>query len=110
MEVNKDETIVETSKKSAISQDTNTEGILKVGSHTMVKNLASSIIATMKQYGYVELRCIGDGAIGRGFRASIIASGTLKIAGINLIMIGSFGTTEIDGKDLTVTKITLENR
>ena len=83
---------------------------LRVGSKTNVKSLASAITATMKEHGYALLRCIGDGAIGRAARASTIARGNLALADINLVMIGSFFMTEIDGNERTGFQIRVENR
>ena len=91
-------------------QDVEPEAILRVKSKTPPRDLSTSIIAVMRNKGYAQLRCIGDGAIGRGVKGAIIASGALKIIGIDLIMVGSFGMTEIEGKDMTVTKINLEAR
>ena len=84
--------------------------LLRVGSRTPVKPLAGAITATIKEYGCVQLRAIGDGAIGRAVRASIISRGHLITAGIDLIVIPSFFVTEISGSDKTGVTIMLENR
>jgi len=84
--------------------------ILKVGTNTPVKSLASAIHATQVRHGYAEMRCIGDGAIGKAFRSAIIASGPLKQIGVDLVMEGYYDTTEIDGEEKTVTVVVCSPR
>lgn len=84
--------------------------VLRVSSRTRVKDLAGAITATMKDYGFVELRAIGDGAIGRAYRAYIISKGQMAMANIKLITDGGFFLTEIDGNERTGVKILIEDR
>ena len=84
--------------------------ILKVKSRTNVKSLAGAITATIKESQCVELRGIGDGAIGRAVRAAIISKGHLSTAGINIILDPSYFETEIDGNEKTGVKILIEDR
>jgi len=99
-------------KSSTIKIEKNTDDIpiLRVGSRTNVKALAGAITATIKESGAVELRGIGDGAIGRAVRASIISKGHLATAGITLINDPSFFMTEINNNEKTGVKIICENR
>jgi stage V sporulation protein S len=83
---------------------------LRVGSKTEVKALAGAITATVKNNGYVYLRAIGDGAIGRAMRAATISSGHLKMIGINLISESSYFITSINGNERTGLKILCEDR
>ena len=76
-------------KNEAVDEERSELAELRVRSNSPVKPLAGSITATMKQYGHVSLRCIGDGAIGRAVRGATIASGYLKPIGINLKMTSS---------------------
>ncbi len=83
---------------------------LRVGSKTDVKALAGAITATVKNSGYVYLRAIGDGAIGRAMRAKTIASGHLKTIGINLISESAYFVADIDGNERTGLEILCEDR
>ena len=74
---------------------------LKAGSKTDAKRLAGAIFAKFKEHGYAQLRCIGDGAIGSGFRGSIIASGYLNLNGVQAVMTGSFFEVELVNEDKT---------
>ena len=96
----------ETNKKKKEDE----ESILRVGSKTNVKSLAGAITATVKDNGFVVLRGIGDGAIGRGLRAAAIASGYMTPMGVELIVKPSFFMTEIDGQERTGLQILYENR
>ena len=92
---------------------TNEDGVpvLRVRSRTNVKSLAGAITATIKESPhYVELRAIGDGAIGRAIRASIIAKGYLATAGISLVLDPSYFETMIDGNERTGVKMLCGNR
>lgn len=75
--------------------------ILRVKSSTPVKSLAGSIIATMKEVGHVSLRCIGDGAIGHGIRATAIAAGPLTQAGVNIKLKPYYFVTKINDEERT---------
>lgn len=83
---------------------------LRVGSKTDVKALAGAITATVKNNGYVYLRAIGDGAIGRAMRAKTIASGHLKTIGINLISESAYFIADINGNERTGLEILCEDR
>jgi len=86
------------------------EAILRVGSKTDVKKLAGAITATIKEHGYVYVKGIGDGAIGRSMRAVAIASGYLTPMDIELIVKASYFITEIDGQERTGLNILCEKR
>lgn len=83
---------------------------LRVGSKTNVKPLAGAIAATIKDEGFVYLRAIGDGAIGRASRAAAIASGYLAPMGVELVLKPSFFITDIDGEERTGLQLLCENR
>ena len=96
--------------KIAATGASETDPILRVSSKTNVKSLAGAITATIKDNGYVVLKGIGDGAIGRGLRASAIASGYLTTMGIELIVKPSFFMTEIGGEERTGLQMLCEER
>lgn len=86
----------------------NEKAVLRVKSSTSPKSLAGSITTTMKEYGHVSLRCIGDGAIGRGTKAAAIASGYLKPIGVDVKLKPHFFETVIDGEPRTGIVINIE--
>jgi len=101
-------------EKEQVEQETqntksvNEKAVLRVKSSTSPKALAGSITTTMKEYGHVSLRCIGDGAIGRGAKAAAIASGYLKPIGVDIKLKPYFFETEIDGEPRTGLSIDIE--
>lgn len=86
----------------------NEDSVLRVKTSTSPKSLAGSIVQTMKEHGHASLRCIGDGAIGRGTKAAAIASGYLKPIGVDLKLKPWFFETEINGETRTGLAIDLE--
>lgn len=93
-------------KKKAPKND----AVLRVGSKTDVKKLAGAITATIKEHGYVYVKGIGDGAIGRAMRAVAIASGYLTPVDVELVVKASYFITEIDGQERTGLNMLCENR
>lgn len=104
------ETTEVTETKEVAESNETKDAVLMVGTKSPAKSLAAAIQATIKNHGYAELRCIGDGAIGSAFRAAIIASGPLKQIGIDLVTIGHYENTIISDKEKTVTVMICEPR
>jgi len=63
---------------------------LRVASKTDVKKLAGAIFAKFKEHGYVKLRCIGNGAIGSGFKGFTVARGYLIWQDVDPVATGAF--------------------
>lgn len=70
---------------------------LRVASNTDSVKLAGAIFAKFREYGYVKLRCIGNGAIGSAFKAYVIASGYLQQNDVEVICKGAFFQVLLDG-------------
>lgn len=106
-EIEEDNTEVSNAKKEPKS------AILKVKTDSDVHKLAGAITAVVKNHGYAELRGIGNGASGQACKAIIVASGHLKLSGIDLITVMSFFPTDLkddDGNVISGTKFTCEDR
>jgi stage V sporulation protein SpoVS len=69
---------------------------LRVASKTKVNKLAGSIIAKFNEFGYAKLRCIGDGAIGVGFRGATIAINRMSLADVSACITGAFFVVELE--------------
>jgi len=95
-------------QKNEKVKNSNPKAILRVKSSSAPKALAGSITATMKEHGFASLKCIGDGAIGRGVKAVAIASGYLKPIGISIKITPYFFETEIDGETRTGISMDIE--
>lgn len=105
-----EETNAKITEYTLVAIDESGVPLLRVKSRTPVKSLAGAITATIKESQCVELRSIGDGAIGRAVRAAIISKGHLSTAGINIILDPSYFETEINGNEKTGVKILIEDR
>jgi stage V sporulation protein S len=103
-------TTVSTENSEAKKKPSKSEAVLRVGSKTDVKKLAGAITATIKEHGYVYVKGIGDGAIGRAMRAIAIASGYLTPMDIQLVVKASYFITEINGQERTGLNMLCENR
>jgi stage V sporulation protein S len=103
-------TVSTENNNEAKKKTTKGDAVLRVGSKTDVKKLAGAITATIKEHGYVYVKGIGDGAIGRSMRAVAIASGYLTPMDIELVVKASYFITEIGGQERTGLNMLCENR
>ena len=65
---------------------------LRVAAKTSAAQLAGSIFAKFREYGYVKLRCIGDGALASGWRGYTVATGRLSQVDVDVVAKGAFFT------------------
>lgn len=72
--------------------------------------MAGAIAGVVREHGCAVVQAIGAGAVNQAVKASAIARGYLLLDGINVVVIPSFGTVDIDGVEKTTVKLTIEPR
>jgi len=72
---------------------------LRIAATTNTNKLASAIVSKFKDFGYAQIRAIGNGSIGVAIKAVAISRGSLTIIGIDAIAIPSYFEVELKEKD-----------
>lgn len=83
--------------------------VLMVSSKTDVHRLAKSIQIAMHKNIYLEMTAIGVGAVDVSVKAIAIARGLLLSSDIEILCRSAMREEEIEGRELTVTYLTLSN-
>jgi len=84
--------------------------ILKVSSQSNPNSVAGALTRILKKEGKAELQVIGAGALNQAIKAIAIARGYIAPSGIDLICIPAFIDLEIEGKERTGIRLTVESR
>ncbi len=84
--------------------------IIKVAARSRSTAVAGAIAGFIRERGLAEVQAIGAGAVNQAVKAVAIARGFLTLDGIDVICIPAFTEVEIDGKERTAIKLTVEPR
>ena len=84
--------------------------IIKVAARSRSTAVAGAIAGLMRERGRAEVQAIGAGAVNQAVKAVAIARGFLTLDGIDVICIPAFTEVEIEGKERTAIKLTVEPR
>lgn len=84
--------------------------IIKVAARSRSTAVAGAIAGLVRERGRAEVQAIGAGAVNQAVKAVAIARGFLALDGIDVICIPAFTEVEIEGKERTAIKLTVEPR
>lgn len=84
--------------------------IIKVAARSRSTAVAGAIAGVMRERGRAEVQAIGAGAVNQAVKAVAIARGFLTLDGIDAICIPAFVEVEIEGKERTAIRLTVEPR
>ena len=84
--------------------------IIKVAARSRSTAVAGAIAGFIRERGRAEVQAIGAGAVNQAVKAVAIAKGFLTLDGIDVICIPAFTEVEIEGKERTAIKLTVEPR
>jgi stage V sporulation protein S len=84
--------------------------IIKVSSESRTSAVAGAIAGVVREHNRAEVQAIGAGAVNQAVKAVAIARGYLHEDGIDVICIPEFTTVDIDGKERTAIRLTVEPR
>jgi stage V sporulation protein S len=85
-------------------------GIIKVAARSRSPAVAGAIAGLVRERSQAEVQAIGAGAVNQAVKAVAIARGFLALDGIDVICIPAFTEVEIEGKERTAIKLTVEPR
>jgi stage V sporulation protein S len=84
--------------------------IIKVSSVSRTSAVAGAIAGVVRENNRAEVQAIGAGAVNQAVKAVAIARGYLHEDGIDVICIPEFTTVDINGKERTAIRLTVEPR
>ncbi len=84
--------------------------IIKVSSSSRTSAVAGAIAGVVRENNRAEAQAIGAGAVNQAIKAVAIARTYLQEDGIDVICIPEFTTVDIEGKERTALKLTVEPR
>ena len=84
--------------------------IIKVSAGSRTSAVAGAIAGVVREHGRAEVQAIGAGAVNQAVKAVAIAQGYLQEDGINVVCIPTFASVDIDGKERTAIRLTVEPR
>lgn len=84
--------------------------VIKVSAESRTSAVAGAIAGVIREHKRAEVQAIGAGAVNQAVKATAIARGYLHEDGLDVICIPEFTSVEIDGKERTAVKLTVEPR
>jgi stage V sporulation protein S len=84
--------------------------VIKVSAESRTSAVAGAIAGVVREHKRAEVQAIGAGAVNQAIKATAIARGYLHEDGLDVICIPEFTTVEIEGKERTAIKLTVEPR
>jgi stage V sporulation protein S len=84
--------------------------IIKVSAESRTSAVAGAIAGVIRERGRAEVQAIGAGAVNQAIKATAIARGYLHEEGIEIVCLPEFVTVDIEGKERTAIKLTVEPR
>jgi stage V sporulation protein S len=84
--------------------------VIKVSAGSRTSAVAGAIAGVVREHKRAEVQAIGAGAVNQAIKATAIARGYLHEDGLDVICIPEFTSVEIDGKERTAIRLTVEPR
>jgi stage V sporulation protein S len=84
--------------------------IIKVSAESRTSAVAGAIAGVVREHRRAEVQAIGAGAVNQAVKAVAIARGYLHEDGLDVICIPEFTTIEIEGRERTAIRLTVEPR
>ena len=84
--------------------------VIKVSASSRTSAVAGAIAGVVREHKRAEAQAIGAGAVNQAIKAVAIARGYLQEDGLDVICIPEFTSVDIEGKERTALKLTIEPR
>ena len=96
--------------KYSLSQPstTSTTNMIKVSADSRTSAVAGAIAGVIRDHRHTEVQAIGAGAVNQAVKALVLATGYLKLDGINVTCIPEFADVTIDDKVRTAIKLVID--
>ncbi len=84
--------------------------VIKVSAESRTSAVAGAIAGVVREHRRAEVQAIGAGAVNQAVKAVAIARGYLHEDGLDVICIPEFTTIDIEGRERTAVRLTVEPR
>ena len=84
--------------------------IIKVAATSRSTAVAGAIAGVIREHKYAEVQAIGAGAVNQAVKATAIATGYLKLDGIDVVCVPMLTEIMIEDQERTAVKIVVEPR
>ena len=84
--------------------------LIKVSATSRTAAVAGAIAGVFRQHQRAEVQAIGAGAVNQAVKALILATGYLRLDGIQVCFVPEFAEVTIEDKVRTAIKLTVEPR
>jgi len=82
--------------------------LIKVSATSRTSAVAGAIAGIVREYKRAEVQAIGAGAVNQAVKALILATGYLRLDGIQVSFVPEFADVTIEDKVRTAVKLTVE--
>jgi len=84
--------------------------VIKVSANSRTSAVAGAIAGVIRQHKRAEVQAIGAGAVNQAVKALVLATGYLKLDGIEVVCVPEFVDVEIEDKVRTAVKLVVAPR
>jgi stage V sporulation protein S len=82
--------------------------LIKVSATSRTAAVAGAIAGVVREYHRAEVQAIGAGAVNQAVKALVVATGYLRLDGINVSCVPEFADVTIEDKVRTAIKLVIE--
>jgi stage V sporulation protein S len=87
---------------------TSTTNLIKVSADSRTAAVAGAIAGVIRDHRHAEVQAIGAGAVNQAVKALVLATGYLKLDGINVACTPEFADVTIDDQVRTAIKLIID--
>ena len=82
--------------------------LIKVSAASRTSAVAGAIAGVIREHKHAEVQAIGAGAVNQAVKALVLATGYLKLDGINVTCVPEFAEVTIEDKVKTAIKLIVD--
>ena len=95
-------------KLSVPANHTSAANMIKVSATSRTSAVAGAIAGVIREHKHAEVQAIGAGAVNQAVKALVLATGYLKLDGINVTCTPEFADVTIEDKVRTAIKLVID--
>src|SRR5512134_4009348 len=99
---------METKYSERPTSTTSTSNMIKVSADSRTSAVAGAIAGVVRDHKHAEVQAIGAGAVNQAIKALVLATGYLKLDGIDVTCTPEFAEVTIDDKVRTAIKLIID--